>query len=199
MTSVSETFNKYIDKCISRSDKNEGYFAIARGKNDLCYCAKGKAFTVYSLYVAMDFGAGMTLTTFYDKYIAADTIPSFTLAGREEEVLLCASNDSGYQVIGIDADKLEEAEDKESIRNPKNIFMYFRTKYLHNFIYVDVEHSSIRLVSDSADVDEDGNPRPDAVSSWCVSMLAPKPKKAERKSDGQNGEVDECSEVKMHD
>lgn len=198
MTSVNETFNKYIDKTLSRSGKNEEYFAIARGRNDLCYCANGNAFAVYSLYVAMDFGAGMTLTTFYDKYIAADTIPSFALAGRSEDVLLCTDG-SAYQVIGIDADELAKAEDIESIRNPKTIFIYCRTKYRHNFIYVDVEHGSIRNINDSADVDEDGKPCPDAVTSWCVAMFAPKPEKTEVKPDGQSDNVMECSEVKQYD
>lgn len=198
MTSVNETMNKYINKTLSRTEKNADYFAIVRGKNDLCYCTNGNAFAVYSLYAAMDFGSGMTLTTFYDKYISADDIPNFTLAGRGEEVLLCV-DDFGYRVIGIDADELEEAEEKDSVCNPKNAMIYFRTKYRHNFVYIDAEHSSVRYVSDTADVDEDGNPRPDAVTSWCVSMFAPKPEETEEKPDGQDNAAGERSEVKTHD
>ena len=194
MTMVKETMDKYLTKVFSRSEKNEGYFVIGRANNRMCYCTSGKAYEILSIYVAMDFGDGMTLTTFYDKYIAAEEVPDFMAVGHTEDKLICSSNTYGYQAVGFESEKLEEAEDKDKINNPKQIFIYFRSKYRHNFIYADTLHSSIRLVDELADVDEDGNPRPDAITTWCVSMFAPKEKVAAKPGNQENNNA--CSEVK---
>ena len=176
MTAIANTIEKYINNSV---DSKKNSFAIVPAKNSLYFCQYGKAEGVLSLYVSMDFGSGMTEITAYDKYISGDTIPAIRIVGKEEETLICASKDFGYQLIGFEPEKTDEAEDKEHVHQAKNIFVYCRTCFYHTFIFADTEHSNIRVIEELARVDENGAACPDAVTTCMVNFFAHKKEQPE--------------------
>lgn len=190
MENISNTIEKYVNKTIAKKD---GYYMIGRLKDRLLYCCNGKAEQILTLYITMDFGSGMSEYVSYDMYSSNTSVPAIKITGRDNTKLICAHSNSECQLIGFDKEEIAEAKDASVVHQANNIFIYFRTKFYHTWIFADCEHNCIRVIEDIAEADETGNARPDAVTSGMASFFAHKPDPAEQVGD-QHGNVPEVTD-----
>ncbi len=172
MTTIHELINKYTEKTLRAS---EDYSMIVRHKEELYYCRDGRRDTVLSAYIAMDFGEGMVPYETYDMYVEDKPAPVIRLLWHAEDKLICYryTEEEAHrcQIIGFDDKKLAEFEDAEIIHQAQRVFAYIRSKHFHLFLFADLEHGSIRVIEQLAQVDEKSQAVPDAITSVMAAFF----------------------------